>query len=56
MEKIEEQGAVIKTYVYEAIEIEKAGIKVDFKAKNELVYPEEFQKNTRCKQGIRNGL
>ncbi|MFT5885188.1 MAG: hypothetical protein ACI9IP_001648 [Arcticibacterium sp.] len=44
MKEIEEQETVIKTYVYEAIEIEKAGIKVDFKAKNELVYPEEFQK------------
>lgn len=33
----------IKAYIYEAIEIEKAGLKVDFKAKKELEYPEELE-------------
>lgn len=36
--------AVIKAYVFEAIEIEKAGLKVDMKKSTELVYPEEFQR------------
>ena len=35
---------VLKTYIYEAIEVEKAGLKVDFKEKKTLVFPEEFQK------------
>lgn len=35
---------VLKAYIYEAIEVEKAGLKVDFKEKTELVFPEEFQK------------
>ena len=29
---------------YEAIEVEKAGLKVNFKEKTELIFPEEFQK------------
>lgn len=37
---------VLISYIHEAIEIEKAGLKVDFKEKNELVFPEEFQQKT----------
>jgi uncharacterized protein YdeI (YjbR/CyaY-like superfamily) len=37
----------LKAYIYEAIEVEKAGLKVDFKEKNELVFPEEFQKKIK---------
>ena len=32
----------IKAYIFEAIEVEKAGLKVEFKAKDELEYPEEL--------------
>lgn len=32
----------LRDYIYEAIEVERAGLKVDFKAKHELVYPEEL--------------
>jgi uncharacterized protein YdeI (YjbR/CyaY-like superfamily) len=35
--------SILKAYVLEAIEVEKAGLKVDFKQKTELVYPDEFQ-------------
>lgn len=35
---------VLKAYIQEAIAAEKAGLKVEFKAITELVYPEEFQK------------
>jgi uncharacterized protein YdeI (YjbR/CyaY-like superfamily) len=34
---------VVKTYIYQAIEVEKAGLKVEFKKHTELVFPEEFQ-------------
>ena len=37
----------LKAYIYEAIEAEKTGLKVDFKEKNELVFPEEFQKKIK---------
>jgi len=35
--------AKIKAYVKEAIQIEKSGLKIDFKAKKELQYPDELQ-------------
>ena len=34
---------ILKAYVYEAIEVEKAGLKVNFKENTELIIPEEFQ-------------
>ena len=34
---------VIKAYVYEAIEVEKAGLKVEYKKTSEFNIPEEFQ-------------
>ena len=42
--EIEEMEPILKAYIYEAIEVEKAGLEVNFKAKTELIYPEEFQK------------
>jgi uncharacterized protein YdeI (YjbR/CyaY-like superfamily) len=33
----------LKAYIYEAIEVEKAGLKVDFKKTGEFTVPEEFQ-------------
>jgi uncharacterized protein YdeI (YjbR/CyaY-like superfamily) len=35
---------ILKAHIYEAIEVEKAGLKVDFKAEKKLDLPEEFQK------------
>ena len=35
---------VLKSYIYEAIEVEKAGLKVKLKKTKEYVIPEEFQK------------
>lgn len=43
LEEIIEQKAIIKTYIYEAIEIEKAGLKVVFKSITQLELAEEFQ-------------
>jgi uncharacterized protein YdeI (YjbR/CyaY-like superfamily) len=34
---------ILKEYVNQAIEVERAGLKVDFKAKRELMIPEELQ-------------
>lgn len=42
-EEIIEQQSIIKTYIYEAIEIEKAGLKVIFKSNSELELVEELQ-------------
>lgn len=34
---------ILKTYIYEAIEVEKAGLKVNFKKSTEFIIPGEFQ-------------
>jgi len=41
--EITEQEAILKAYIYEAIEIEKAGLKVPLKKPAEFVTSEEFQ-------------
>ncbi|HEY2580845.1 MAG TPA: YdeI/OmpD-associated family protein [Mucilaginibacter sp.] len=42
--QIVEMEPVLKAYIYEAIEVEKAGLKVNLIKSTELIYPEEFQK------------
>ena len=34
---------ILKAYIFEAIDVEKAGLKVDLKKNTDLVFPEEFQ-------------
>jgi uncharacterized protein YdeI (YjbR/CyaY-like superfamily) len=41
--EIAEMKAILKAYIYEAVEVEKAGLQVDFKKNTELIFPEEFQ-------------
>jgi uncharacterized protein YdeI (YjbR/CyaY-like superfamily) len=38
---------VLKTYIYQAIEVEKAGLKVPLKKTSEFKVPEEFQKKLK---------
>jgi len=42
--EIVELEPILKAYIYEAVEVEKAGLKVNFKKNTELIFPEEFQK------------
>lgn len=42
--EIVEMKAILKAYIYEAIEVERAGLKVKFKKTTEFSMPEEFQK------------
>ena len=44
VQSIAKMKLVFKAYVLEAIEAEKAGVKVVFKEKHDLVYPEELHK------------
>jgi len=44
VEEIDEMEHVLKAYIQEAIEVEKAGLEVDFKETSEFDVPEEFQK------------
>src|SRR5207248_3653226 len=41
--EIVEMEPVLKAYIKEAIEVEKAGLEVDYKKTSEFVIPEEFQ-------------
>jgi uncharacterized protein YdeI (YjbR/CyaY-like superfamily) len=41
--EIVEMEPILKAYIYEAIEVEKAGLKVNFKKTIEFIIPEEFQ-------------
>ena len=41
---IDALAAILKAYVFEAIEVEKAGLKVSFKKTEEFAKPEEFQR------------
>ncbi|HET9570998.1 MAG TPA: YdeI family protein [Bacteroidales bacterium] len=41
--EIIEKEAILKTYIQQAIDVEKSGLKVEFKKNTELLLPEEFQ-------------
>lgn len=43
VEEIIEMETILKAYIYEAIEVEKAGLEVNFKKNTEFIIPEEFQ-------------
>jgi uncharacterized protein YdeI (YjbR/CyaY-like superfamily) len=43
-QEIVEKESILKAYVHEAIEMEKAGLKVNYKKTGEFAVPEEFQR------------
>ena len=43
LREIVEMETILKAYIYEAIEVEKAGLKVNFEKTTEFIIPEEFQ-------------
>ena len=43
VQEIVEKEPILKVYILKAIEVEKAGLKVDFKKTSEFIIPEEFQ-------------
>ena len=47
VQEIAKKERILKAYVYEAIEVEKAGLKVNFTEKKDLVFPEELQKKLK---------
>jgi len=42
-QEIVKKARILKTYIYEAIEVEKAGLKVELKKTSDYVVPIEFQ-------------
>jgi uncharacterized protein YdeI (YjbR/CyaY-like superfamily) len=47
---------VLKAYIHEAIEVEKSGLKVDFKKTTEFAIPEEFQKQLDKKRALKTAF
>ena len=47
VQEIAKKERILKAYVYKAIEVEKAGLKVNFTEKKDLVFPEELQKKLK---------
>ena len=47
LEEVAEMEPLLRTYIREAIEVEKAGLTVEFKEKSDLVFPPEFQNKLR---------
>ena len=43
VQQIVEQETILKAYIHEAVEVEKAGMKVNYKKTSEYIIPEEFQ-------------
>lgn len=44
VKEIVKMRATLKAYIYEAVEVEEAGLKVEFKKTKEFSMPEEFQR------------
>ncbi|MEI3797151.1 MULTISPECIES: YdeI/OmpD-associated family protein [unclassified Chitinophaga] len=44
LQEITKLASTLKAYIYEAVELEEAGVKVEFKKTKEYPVPEEFQK------------
>jgi uncharacterized protein YdeI (YjbR/CyaY-like superfamily) len=47
---------ILKAYIYEAVEVEKAGLKVNFKKNTELIFPEEFQNKLDENPGLKTAF
>jgi uncharacterized protein YdeI (YjbR/CyaY-like superfamily) len=43
LKEIIDQESTLKAYIFEAIEVEKAGLKIEFKKTEDFTMPEEFQ-------------
>jgi uncharacterized protein YdeI (YjbR/CyaY-like superfamily) len=44
LREIVKMEPILKVYIHEAMEVEKAGLEVIYKKSTELIFPEEFQK------------
>ncbi len=55
-QEIVEIESILKAFIQEAIEIEKAGLKVELKKTTEYVVPEEFQKKLDETPPLRNAF
>ncbi|MFD1001586.1 YdeI family protein [Ohtaekwangia kribbensis] len=48
--------ATLKSYIYEAVKVEEAGLKVDFKKTSDFEVPEEFQSKLDKSRALKNAF
>ncbi len=56
VQEIVKMKAKLKAYIYEAVEVEKAGLKVKLKKTSEFKIPEEFQKKLDKKSAVKKAF
>lgn len=56
LRQIEEQAAILRSYVFEAMEVERAGLKAPFKKTAEFNMPEEFQRRLDADSTLREAF
>ena len=56
VKEIVKMEKILKAYVYEAIEVERAGLKVKLKKTSEFKMPEEFQKKLNKNKALRTAF
>jgi uncharacterized protein YdeI (YjbR/CyaY-like superfamily) len=56
VKQIVKMETILKAYIYEAIEVEKTGLKVKLKKTSEFSVPEEFQKKLDKVPGLKNAF
>ncbi len=56
VQQIADLEPVLKAYIHEAIEVEKAGLKVEFKKSHEHELPDEFQKQLDENPALQNAF
>jgi uncharacterized protein YdeI (YjbR/CyaY-like superfamily) len=56
VKEIVEMEKILKAYIYEAIEVEKAGLKVKLKKTSEFKIPEEFQNKLNKKPALKKAF
>jgi uncharacterized protein YdeI (YjbR/CyaY-like superfamily) len=54
--QVAEMEAILKTYIYEAIEVEKAGLEVDYKKSTEFTIPQEFQSKLKENHAVKTAF
>ncbi|MBZ4188124.1 YdeI/OmpD-associated family protein [Niabella beijingensis] len=54
--EITSQAAAIKSYIYEAVEVERAGLKVPLKKTRDYAIPEEFQKQLNKSSALKKAF
>lgn len=54
--EITAQASALKAYIYEAIEVEKAGLKVSFKKTQQFEMPAEFQTKLNAMPGLKTAF